>query len=460
VPPRTLRCRTLLVLACAFLGAGCQTFRPQPLDRVPFEQRVETQERDGLQVSVTVLSADEARKVFGVDLYGRNIQPVWVHLRNGTDLPYWFMLHALDPDYYSTGEAAYKSHRWYWTSTNRRIDEHFERLGIIPALPPRGETSGFAFTNVKLGTKEVNVRLLTERGVEDFRFYVPVPGFQADYHAVAWDELAGSTEFVELESDRELFEALQELPCCTTRRDGSGSGDPLNLVVISPRDGLLAFLRAGWDETELLTLGSAWRSFRAFLFDSEYRYSPMSALYFEGRPQDIGLQKARDTIHERNHLRLWATKWRYRGDTVWVGTITRDIGVYMTTRAWNLTTHAIDPDVDEARHYVLEDLLTTESVKTLALVDGIGQADSAHPHRNLMFAPYWTDGRRAVVRLVQEGERVDISELESFGVFRLGDAIRALEGQRLEGGGVAGPAEEPEGRADDGEGSTTDGPSE
>jgi hypothetical protein len=410
------------------------------LASLAFQERVETQEREDLRVSVAVLSREEAKRAFGLDLYARQIQPVWLRLQNRGDKPYWLMLHGLDPSYFSPREAAYKNHLPLRPGTNRRIDAHFERLGIVPALPPRGETTGFAFANVKLGTKEVQVRLLTERDVEDFHFYVSVPGFRADYAHVDWEKLREHLDIVDLETEEALLGALEDLPCCTTRKDGSGSGDPLNLVVIGSPDGLLSFVRAGWDETELLTFASAWRTFRAF-FGGEYRYSPMSALYFDGRAQDLGLQKARDTIHERNHLRLWATRYRYRGDPVWVGTITRDIGVYFTTRAWNLTTHAIDPDVDEARHYLLEDLLTTESVRALALIPGVGRADRNAPHRNLMLAPYWTDGRRALLWLAPPGEEIPFEQVESFGAFRLGETIGELEGQRLEGGTIAGPAE-------------------
>jgi hypothetical protein len=157
----------------------------------------------------------------------------------------------------------------------------------------------------------------------------------------------------------------------------------------------------------------------------------MSALYYDERPQTLGLQKARDTIHERNHLRLWSTPFRYKSDYVFVGTITRDIGVYFTSRAWNLTTHAIDPNVDEARFYLIEDLVTTELVKTYGLVDGVGAASKDEPHRNLMNAPWWTDGRRAVVHFADRDEHVPVADLEFFGFFEFGERMEELRGQRL-----------------------------
>jgi hypothetical protein len=425
---------TLAILVAAVFG-GCGSFRPVPLKEVPFKEHVESEKRGGVQVSVAVLSREEARQAFGVDLYDEQIQPLWVRIENDTESPFWFMLHGLDPNYYSAREAAYKSHFFIRPATNRRIDDHFERLGIIPAVPPKGETSGFAFSNVKLGTKEARIRLLGERQIEDFQFYLTVPGFKTDYSAVDWEALQATHEPVDLENENELLHMLLDLPCCTTRQNGSGKGDPLNLVVIAPRGGLYAFTRAGWDETELLTWSSGWKTFKAF-FGGKYRYSPMSALYFDGRPQSLGLQKARDTIHERNHLRLWWTPWRYRGHNVWVGTITRDIGVYFTTRAWNLTTHAIDPDVDEARHYLIEDLLTTESIKTLGMIGGVGEATKEDPHRNLMFAPWWTDGRRAVLYLAEESERIPIEEIQFFSFYTFGERISDVRGMKLNAGSV------------------------
>jgi len=424
---------TPLLLALIAAGAGaCGSFKPLPLADIPFKERVEVEERDGIRVSVAVLSREETRQAFGVDLYDLQIQPVWIRIENDTESPFWFMLHGLDPNYFSAREAAYKSHYRFRPATNRRIDDHFESLGIIPAVPARGETSGFAFSNVKLGTKETRVRLLAARRVEDFPFYLTVPGFKADYHSTDWDEVKAATRFIDLAGEGELLAALQTLPCCTTRANGSGQGDPLNLVVITPEGGLLSMVRAGWDETERLTFSSGWKTFKAF-FGGEYRYSPMSALYYGGKPQSLGLQKARDTIHERNHLRLWFTNFRYKGDYVLIGTITRDIGVYFTTRAWNLTTHAIDPDVDEARHYLVEDLLTTESVKTFAMVDGVGAASKDEPHRNLMFAPWWTDGRRAVLHLAGPDDQIGMEEIEYFGFYSFGEAMREWRGRNLQG---------------------------
>ena len=57
-----------------------------------------------------------------------------------------------------------------------------------------------------------------------------------------------------------------------------------------------AFITRGWDEAEIIYSASMGRTIVSSVFGRRYRYSPMSALYFYGRPQDVGLQKARQTV--------------------------------------------------------------------------------------------------------------------------------------------------------------------
>ena len=93
------------------------------------------------------------------------------------------------------------------------------------------------------------------------------------------------------------------------------------------------------------------------LTGDSYLHAPISPMYMFGRSQDLALQKARDNIHQRNHLRLWLAPMRFRGKSVWVGQISRDIGTRLTIHSPYLTTHKIDPDVDEARMALTEDLV-------------------------------------------------------------------------------------------------------
>jgi hypothetical protein len=147
----------------------------------------------------------------------------------------------------------------------------------------------------------------------------------------------------------------------------------------------------------------------SFIFGGRYRYSPVSPLYVYGRRQDAAFQKARGTIHERNHLRLWLSPMRFKGNPVWVGQISRDIGVRFTTKT--ILTHKIDPDVDETRDFLIQDLWYSQGLKKLAYVKGVGPAPISEPRGNLTGDPYFTDGLRAVLWVSSDLVELDAVEL-------------------------------------------------
>ena len=133
---------------------------------------------------------------------------------------------------------------------------------------------------------------------------------------------------------------------------------------------------------------------KAAVLHSQYDTAPVSPLYLFDRQQDVALQKARSSVSRRNHLRLWLAPFTVEHRAVWIGQISRDIGVKLTTKSWYLTTHRISPYVDEERDYLLQDLLLTGLVERLGYVDGVGVATPEQPRRNLTDDPYYTDGRR------------------------------------------------------------------
>jgi hypothetical protein len=247
-----------------------------------------------------------------------------------------------------------------------------------------------------IGSKVVHVRLLGPNDFKEFAFNIAVPGLNLDYLRREFHGLGLPGESVECDIP-ELRKRLAAMPRAVTNRHGSREGDPVNLVVAGDFPSLLSAFGARWDETETITLGTCWKTFRAFLTGWDYRYSPVSSLFLFGRNQDFALQRVRKSINERLHLRLWATPLRFQGLPVWVGQVSRDIGVRFTWRTWNLTTHRIDPDVDEARDYVVEDLLQTGRLEIAGYVDGAEACDAAAPRRNLTGDPYFTDGKRAAL---------------------------------------------------------------
>ncbi len=86
---------------------------------------------------------------------------------------------------------------------------------------------------------------------------------------------------------------------------------------------------------------------------------------------------------------------RFKGERVFIGQISRDIGVKFA--AHTIITHKIDPDVDEARIYLLQDLWYAGVLEKYAYVKGVGEAPISAPRRNLGNDDYFTDGHRLVL---------------------------------------------------------------
>jgi hypothetical protein len=390
--------------------SGCATtFNPRPLDEVPFQKRAQTQQHGAVRVTAAVLSAQESKEVFGVDLYKKSIQPIWFEIENRDKERVWFLPGSVDRDYFTPLEVSHLNHFIYAKDLNQEMDRHFYGQSMGYYIGSNGVRSGFVFTHLDEGTKTFNVVVITaDHETRSFTFFIPVPGLKVDHSQVDWDNLYQKDEIVTYD-EAGLRKALESLPCCVTGKDGKEYGDPLNLVIIGDLDDVYsAFIRAGWDETETIYRASAIKTGISFIFGGRYPYSPVSSLYVYGRPQDVALQKARETIHERNHLRLWLTPMSYEGKPVWIGQISRDIGVHLTWKT--IVTHKIDPDVDETRIYLLQDLAYSQGLRKFAYAKGVGPADISEPRGNLTGDPYFTDGYRAVMWV--SSDPVSFEEIE------------------------------------------------
>jgi hypothetical protein len=123
---------------------------------------------------------------------------------------------------------------------------------------------------------------------------------------------------------------------------------------------------------------------------------------------------------------------RYQGKSVWVGQISRDIGVRFTFKAWPPVTHKIDPDIDEARLSLVEDLVYSQQLAKTGWVKGVGTARRTNPRSNLTGDPYFTDGFRLVMvfdrrpRSFLEIEHFDWEQPVSTRIERL-DADREID---------------------------------
>jgi len=399
---------TLLLLGIS----GCtSSFQPVPVGKVPFLERSQTQQEGNVGVTAAVLSDEESRQVFGTPLYQREIQPVWLEIENSDSEPVWLLPASIDPHYFTPLEAAYLNHTASGEA-NLAMDRHFRDHGLGLYVAPGAVRTGFVFTTLDEGTKDFIVELLgQDQKLRTLTFFIPVPGLRVDHQDVDFASLYSAQEMVEKDGVG-LRQALERLPCCTTNRRGTRQGDPLNLAIVGTYEDVVhALMRAGWDETETIYGTSLWKTVQSFLTGSRYRYSPISALYVFGRSQDIALQKAREAIHERNHLRLWLTPLTHQGQPVWIGQISRDIGVRFTSKT--ITTHKIDPDVDETRGYLLQDLWYSQGLARYGYTDGVGAAPYSEPRSNLTGDPYFSDGLRLVVWV--SADPVDMEEVDFVG---------------------------------------------
>ncbi len=396
------------LLLVAALGAACAGFRPAPNGEVPFRERALSKTLGGVTVSAVVLGADETRRALGVATEPGGLQPVWLRIQNDEDQQYYLLVNELDPDYFSAFEASWKSHFFLGGVENEKMDDHFYDRSMSLTIAAHTTEQGFVYTNLDRGAKFVSVELIGDVEVREFNFLLDVPGLRADYQRVDFEALYPPGEIREVGPD-ELRAELEKLPCCALGGDRKTPGDPLNLVVVADRGHILApFVQRGWHLTETLRAGSIWGSIRSSLFHSEYKYSPVSALYLYGRHQDFALQKARDTVDARNHLRLWLSPLRLDGKEVWVGQISRDIGVRLSRKT--LVTHKIDPQVDEARNNLVVDLALSQNLGAFAYAKGVGASRRAAPRRNYSGDPYFSDGLRVVLYL--SDEPVSLLEVE------------------------------------------------
>ncbi len=373
---------------------------------LPPNDRLHIQSKGNITVATAVPSADEARSIFGANLYQKNIQPIWVQVENRGDRALFLAPMGIDPSYYTPRESAMRIRS---DSSAPAPSREFEQKGIVRMqVPPRSIQSGYIFSRVDEGTKSFNVDVIGDGQPYMMSFFVPVPGLKLDHHEVDIPGLYPEAELQHVDLEQ-LVAALESMPCCVRDSAGEDKGDPLNLVFIGEvKDMYYAFLRAGWDETETIYGASLLKTAASAITGGRYRYSPVSSLYVFGRPQDVALQRARSSIHERNHLRLWLTPLRFEGEPVWIGQISRDIGVRFTWRT--ITTHKIDPDVDETREFLVEDLAYSEALARLAYVGGVGPAPYDQPRGNLTGDPYFTDGQRVVMWI--SGEPTSIAEIE------------------------------------------------
>ena len=405
--------------------AGCATtFEPQRLVTPDELRDVKSRTIGEVGVSVSILTDEQARRHFGVDLARHEVQALWMSVHNDSDRRLWFIRNMLDPDFYSAEEVALLVRGDVPKDARQQLPQLFRDESIRAQLAPQTVTEGFMFLPRVEGGRYVDIRLQGDAYQEDsqkrdgipgaiksppreprelrFDFALPLPDGDFDYERLDTSRIYGNTPLPDLTAD-ELRSTLEQLPCCAMDADGQREGDPLNFVLVGESaDVLNSLSRSGWSFTHRIDFRTVRREVGAVIGGTAYPVAPVSSLFVFGRKQDVALQRARRSIAQRNHLRLWLAPYRFEGRPVWIGQISRDIGVKVTPKSPTLTTHIIDPQVDATREYLLHSLIAEGFVDRFGFVKGSAAGTRLQPRVNLTGDPYHSDGLRLVVILARE----------------------------------------------------------
>jgi hypothetical protein len=141
----------------------------------------------------------------------------------------------------------------------------------------------------------------------------------------------------------------------------------VNFLIIGNEDAMKkVFTTAGWVKVDANVESTILAGALASFSKESYLTMPMSPLYLFGRPQDYGWAHAEpiSVVASRNHLRIWKASFTVKGQMLWVGAATHDIGFERDQRNNGLT-HKIDPDIDLERDYVEKTLSSTGLVSEL-----------------------------------------------------------------------------------------------
>ncbi len=202
---------------------------------------------------------------------------------------------------------------------------------------------------------------------------------------------------------RSLFAIVdQKLPYRVTDQaaPGGNEGDLVNFVLVgSEKQVTNAFKTAGWILPDKTNQDAVVSALIATLQKQAYVTVPMSTLFLFGRGQDYGYARAEavKVIGERDHFRIWQTPFKGpKGETLWAGAGTHDIGIEKDNRKENAITHKIDPAIDGERDFIASTLQQAGMVQATEYMDRPKQIKQT---KTATGGEIKTDGRTLVIVL-------------------------------------------------------------
>jgi hypothetical protein len=195
-------------------------------------------------------------------------------------------------------------------------------------------------------------------------------------------------------AEAQLVSAVSSHPFQTRAQAPPKPSDMTNLMFLGTQEQLeQAFNEAGWSAAAVNNSVSKFETFKAIAESRGYKEAPVSVLLLDGKPPDMVFQKQNNTFSQRHHLRIWRRPGAFRGQTVWLCAATHDVGIDISPEDRTFI-HKIDPQIDRERAKVVNDLLLTGLVKSLAIVD---RPQVPRESANATGDKLITDGQMAVV---------------------------------------------------------------
>ncbi|TGD71118.1 hypothetical protein E4634_19950 [Mangrovimicrobium sediminis] len=387
----------LLALLAILTGCGVHSFKASDPAAAPFLARALTQEQPGVAITAAVPDAAETEALTGIDLYDQDIQPVWLVVENRGDKPLRIALRSIDAEYYSPIEVAYMNRGPYSSQGYADMQRWFHQHGLPRGVPPGEQRAGFVFTRRQRGTKGFNVDVFSASGGHSFTFFVPMPGFTADYTTVDFASLYPPERMrdLDLAGLRRFLET--ELSCCASGPQAGDNGGPLNVAMIGSSLALRrALLRGGWQETR--AGGTLLASARRHLFEER---GPDAIFYLE-----------RADGNEMLNLHLWLAPWTVDGEPAWIGqvyyrefeeSLLRGIASNETLRNSAFLSRyireSVAADIDAAQRFLLQNFWYNQSLSGFGVVGGVGYSSEAEPALTFDGIGYFSDGFRHVLKL-------------------------------------------------------------
>ncbi|HEY7209319.1 MAG TPA: LssY C-terminal domain-containing protein [Bryobacteraceae bacterium] len=167
----------------------------------------------------------------------------------------------------------------------------------------------------------------------------------------------------------QLAALVTQLPYRTVALKPPNPSDLTNLMFIGTKEQVeKAFKDAGWFASDPLGRASTFRTAQAIIENRGYDEAPMSILTLNGQPPDLTFEKQNNTFAARHHIRIWQTPQTFAGKPVFVAAATHDIKIYFSQTSRSIT-HGIDPNIDNERRKVMNDLTYAGRIQSVSLVD-------------------------------------------------------------------------------------------